>query len=157
MISNDPLRNQNEFVKIQFHLEQEDGWPPASVEFLWAFRTVDGYYQIDNIPFFAHDVSLGDVVSATPEEGGIFVFDRVIVPSGNSTIQVLLFDETVFDSLRQALIETGCECESNQKAGVSLSVSVPPHLDINQVWDYLDRGLDRRLWDYEDASFRHRL
>lgn len=48
----DPLTEHR--VKILFELEQdEDGYPPASTETLWASRAGDGLFKIDNIPFFA--------------------------------------------------------------------------------------------------------
>jgi hypothetical protein len=46
-------------VKVLFQLEQdEDGYPPASVESLWALPKGEGLFQVDNIPFFATGVAL---------------------------------------------------------------------------------------------------
>jgi hypothetical protein len=49
--------DNNRMVKIAFKLEQdEDGYPPAEVETVWA-QEDNGYYIIANVPFFAMGVS----------------------------------------------------------------------------------------------------
>ena len=60
-----PRTTTSNWRRIQFRLTlDEDGYPPASGETLWATALGDGTYRIDNIPFFATGVSLGDVVEA---------------------------------------------------------------------------------------------
>ena len=49
--------------------QDEDGYPPAGSERLWALHVGEGRYRLDNIPFFARVLALGDVVSVVPEEG----------------------------------------------------------------------------------------
>lgn len=39
-------------IKVLFHLEQdEDGYPPFSIEGLWCKKTGNGTYIVDNVPF----------------------------------------------------------------------------------------------------------
>jgi len=58
---------------ILFELEQdEDGYPPAELEGVWAIEFADGGYKIDNIPFFTRQATLGDIVEARPVGDELF-------------------------------------------------------------------------------------
>ncbi|KOU52175.1 hypothetical protein ADK55_16935 [Streptomyces sp. WM4235] len=40
-------------VKVHFRMDvDEDGWPPASVESLWAVNLGDGTVRLDNTPWW---------------------------------------------------------------------------------------------------------
>ena len=39
--------------KVSFNLEVIDGYPPVSMESIWAEVTEEGYFKINNIPFTA--------------------------------------------------------------------------------------------------------
>ena len=49
--------------KLFLNLEVIDGYPPVSMESIWAEETEEGYLKINNIPFYSKEVSLGDIVS----------------------------------------------------------------------------------------------
>lgn len=52
-------------VKVRFALERdEDGWPPAESEGLWAELVESDLYRLDNTPWFVRGVAAGDVVQA---------------------------------------------------------------------------------------------
>ena len=88
------------YVKIQFELEQdEDGYPPYTVENLWALEQSDGY-ELDNIPWYAKGVSCGDMIAASPDGDGRLTFNKVLRRSGNSTLRVWLSAAAV-DQCRQ--------------------------------------------------------
>lgn len=60
---------EEHYVKIIIPLEQdEDGYPPAGSERLWAVQVGEGLFRVANIPFFTRGIGLGDIVSAVPEE-----------------------------------------------------------------------------------------
>jgi len=83
-------RGSDHYVKVLFDLEQdEDGYPPAAAETLWAVRVGDRLFQIDNIPFFVRGIAVNDIVSATPEEG-VFRYKEVVQPSGHGTIRLIV-------------------------------------------------------------------
>ena len=68
------------YVKLLFPLEQdEDGYPPAAAETLWAVREGEGLFRLDNIPIFATGVALGDIVSGVPD-ASFFRLHEVIRP-----------------------------------------------------------------------------
>lgn len=52
---------RNDHVKIHFRMDiDEDGWPPASVESLWAVDLGDGTVRLDNTPWFVRGVASDD-------------------------------------------------------------------------------------------------
>jgi len=79
--------------KIIFYLEQdEDGYPGFGSETVWASDAeATGTYVTDNIPFFAKQATLGDIVMASRTEAGL-VFENVITRSANSLIRVIVYN-----------------------------------------------------------------
>src|SRR5579859_4655638 len=81
-------------VKIKFPLTKDDeGFPPADAEILWARACGGGVFVIDNIPFFVKLVSCGDKVSTTVNRAGELYVNH-IAHSKHSTLRVVVFDET---------------------------------------------------------------
>lgn len=139
------------WVKILFHLEQDDdGYPPYSVESLWA-RPVDDGYQLDNIPFFTRGVSAGDVVAVDADEDGALVFRSVVRPSGHSTVRVFVRDPAETSAVREHLRVLGCTSEGSGIPGL-VSVDVPKEVDYRLVRRYLEDGAAGQHWDYEEAA-----
>ncbi|MFI5808801.1 DUF4265 domain-containing protein [Streptomyces sp. NPDC051561] len=61
----------DEHVKVHFRMEvDEDGWPPASVESLWAVDLGDGTVRLDNTPWFVRGVASDDIVRVEVDEEG---------------------------------------------------------------------------------------
>jgi len=64
-------------------------WPDDHFESLWVRRMRGAEYEVRNIPYFAYNISLGDVVECRPDGDGIGLFvKRVIRKSGNRTVRV---------------------------------------------------------------------
>jgi hypothetical protein len=56
-------------VKVRFALDQDsDGWPLVASEGVWARACGDAEYELDNVPWFARGIALGDRVHVEPEE-----------------------------------------------------------------------------------------
>ncbi len=99
------------YKKVLFRLEQdENGYPPASVEGLWA-KAVEGGYTVDNIPFHVYGIAPGDVI-ATREENGETWFDTLRSSSGSSVFRVLVKPPETLDQVSAALQDFGCNCET---------------------------------------------
>lgn len=141
-------------VKIIVPLEQdEDGYPPAGSERLWAIRAGEGRYQIDNIPFFARDLALGDIVSAVPEEGadeGILRYHQVLEPSGHSTFRILVNDESQVPEVCGLLEQLGCGTERSHLPRL-VAIDIPPEVSLSAVRDALAQGVSQERWEYEEA------
>jgi hypothetical protein len=139
-------------AKVLFRIVAADD--SAETETLWAFDLGADQYKLDNCPFYAYSVSLGDVVFAPmdPDEG-FPTFRNVVSKSGNRTLRVIL-DPPVkagnsSDAVLKALVEMGCSYEgANPKYVV---INVPPLVDLNSVGDYLT---DREVtWEHADPSY----
>jgi hypothetical protein len=124
-------------VKLLLRLTpDEDGYPPFSIEGVWASRNPDGTYEIENIPFYSYDVAVGDVVRAEEVDGELFFVERV-KDSGNSVIRMLIYDRGELDKIRAELRSFGCDSEGD---GVILAVNVPAEVSYAPLFRYLIDG-----------------
>jgi hypothetical protein len=137
-------------VKVLFRLEKdEDGYPPVEVESLWGIRRSDGI-ELDNIPFFAKGVALGDIVESTTAGDGALEFESVVRRGGHSTFRILLLKKHPADPRRtmDELIAKGLSVEED--AGL-LAVDVPPDVPLGPIRDYLFDGIDSGRWEVEEG------
>lgn len=124
------------------------GWPPVSSELLWGRCTGEnGRYAIDNIPFFATDINLGDVVEVTPENGQL-LFSRVVRRSGHSTIRLLLNDPESATRVREQLESRGCESEQDTIPHL-IAVDIPKYDLLDSVKDFVEAGQRSGNWVFE--------
>ena len=137
-------------VKVLFHLEQdEDGYPPASVESLWALPKGDGLFQVDNIPFFATGVAVGDIVLAAQVDGAI-LFQEVVQASGHSTLRVAISEAADVPAVRALFEQKGCSVEQSHLPRL-IAVDVPPSIPLGSLRPILVAGQEQGRWDYEEA------
>ena len=46
------------YKKMLFNLSQdEDGYPPVSVEGIWVEPTLSGNFRVENVPFYVRELS----------------------------------------------------------------------------------------------------
>lgn len=137
-------------VKIMFSLEQdEDGYPPATTESLWALDVGAGLYQIDNIPFFAVGIALNDIVSAKLEHGAL-QYAEVVRPSGHSTLRVIVYDVSELPTVRAFFEQMGCATELSHLPRL-VAIDVPPSVALEPLRQVLSTGREQDRWDYEEA------
>ncbi len=137
-------------AKVLFHLEKdEDGYPPAEIESLWGLIREDGI-ELDNIPFFARDVALGDVVKTRAAPDGALEFESVVRRGGHSTYRVILLRKAPGDPKHtmDELIARGLSVEED--AGL-LAVDVPPDVALDPIRDYFFEGIDSGRWEVQEA------
>ena len=140
----------HERVKISIALEKdEDDYPPADFESLWAISLGGGLYKVENIPFFAMGIALGDVVSAKPEQG-FLRFKDVVQPSRHKTMRVIIYDKREVPAARELLKKQGCDVEQSHIPGL-ISVDVPPAVSLPELRQILDEGEAQERWGYEEA------
>ncbi|MBZ4415440.1 DUF4265 domain-containing protein [Myxococcus sp. RHSTA-1-4] len=137
-------------VKVVVKLEKdEDDYPPADYEGLWARPLGEGLFQIDNIPFFARGIACGDVISASQVEQELR-FLEVVRPSGHSTLRLIIHDEQDVPSVKALLERLGCSIERSHIPGL-ISVDVPPAVPMATLKPILDEGEAQERWGYEEA------
>jgi hypothetical protein len=134
--------------------------PDGEVETLWANPVGPGQYALDNLPWYAYGVSLGDIVEADADASGggrVLAFRRVVRKSGNRTVRVILEvrepggDAWTFESERllARLAELGCGYEGYNRRLVALNV--PPASDLAAVAAALtEAGFE---WEYADPTY----
>jgi hypothetical protein len=124
-------------------------------ESLWCTKVGD-YYVIDNIPFIAKRVSLGDTIKAEyDKDDKAYYFDDFIDVSGNSTVRIYFEDESIIEEVREQLKKYGCESEAFL-ARKLVAVNIPKAVNYKPVKDYLEKGEDNGLWTYEESCLAHR-
>ena len=97
-------------VKSKVTLVYRDVEDNIAEETIWAKPLENGLYQIDNIPFYAPNVSNKDIIAVEDDEGVLY-FDDLIEASGHSTIQIIFFDDSKSNDLLKKLEEIGCKWE----------------------------------------------
>jgi hypothetical protein len=138
-----------EHVKVFFRLEpDEDGYPPVEVESLWGLRRSKGV-ELDNIPFYARGVALGDVVAVKADPDGVLWFDGLVRASGHSTIRLWFAREDDVQSTCAELRTFGCSYEGDLPRLVA--IDIPPNVPYDSIREYLDRQEAASVFEYEEA------
>lgn len=126
---------KDKHIKVLFHLEQdEDGYPPFSIEGLWCKKASNDTYIVDNVPFYTYGISLGDEICVT-EEDGEYHFQSIVNPSGNSTLRVH-FNDKRMQMVRDKLLDMGCKVEISNLPSF-ISINVPQEVSLKVVEDVL--------------------
>jgi hypothetical protein len=140
----------DDLVKVVVKLERdEDDYPPADYEGLWARPLGEGLFQVDNIPFFAKGIAYGDIVSAVTEPRELR-FREVVRPSGHGTLRLIIYDEKEVSTVSALLQKMGCAVERSHIPGL-ISVDVPPAVSLAVLKPILDEGEAQERWGYEEA------
>jgi hypothetical protein len=139
-------------AKVLFRVPEDDG--SYNVETLWAYDLGNDRYRLDNSPFYAYSVSVGDVVLAPvdPEEGRP-TFQEVLEKSGNRTVRVILDPPlatgNISDDLVQELLSLGCHYEGANPG--YLCIIIPPDSDLSLVCERLtERDIQ---WEHADPDY----
>lgn len=141
-------------IKINFKLQPDaDGYPPVAVESLWA-NPVGRAFEIDSIPFFTSDATVGDMVLAVPDQTGALWFDSVEHQSQHSLIRVVFFEPECERLVAARLTALGCSTEG-MKAFKLLAVDVPVDVKLSDVQDYLRTEVSAGRLDFEEPLLRH--
>jgi hypothetical protein len=118
------------------------------IESVWATK-INENYRIDNIPFFAKNIALGDIISVEDDNGELY-FDRLIEASGNSVVRLVIFDEKEVDNIGNELVKLGCGWEGSHIKSL-ISVNIPKDVSYKKVKEYLDLGEQKKVFEYQEA------
>jgi hypothetical protein len=144
----------NARVKINFRIEQdESGYPPFLWEGIWAEKVEDQSYIIDNIPFYAKGISVGDLVCAKTSENGL-VYEWTIEKSENSTVRAIVYDEDIKSFLFDVIKKCGCEYEVGVPKTL-VAVNVPVDANYASLLEYLNQETLADHLDYEESAPRY--
>ena len=135
--------------KVSFNLEVIDGYPPVSMESIWAEVTEEGYFKINNIPFYSKEISLSDIVSVIQKKENYLLYDKTIINSKNSTLRIVFFNENrkFKDNILTKLIDLGCGSEA---FNVNFyAINIPIQVDIEEMYLFLDEFVETDDLDYD--------
>lgn len=143
------------YKKVLFRLEQDaQGYPPASVEGLWA-KAVEGGYEVDSIPFYVYGIAPGDIIGTRDEDGESW-FESLRVSSASSVFRIIVKPPETLDQVRAAMVDFGCTCEE-ERAVRMLAVAVPPQRSLDTLLYYLLTQREAGLVDFEEGVLRHAI
>ncbi len=118
---------------------------------MWAIPLGGTRFRIDNVPFYARGLSCDDIVEAD-EVDGEFVFRKVVRPSDNSTIRIIVYNLDDEDQIRETLVGFGCSIEGVGIDGL-IAVNVPK-TSLEEVNGFLAKAFADGQLDFEEGSLR---
>lgn len=144
-------------AKIRFRLDRdEDGWPPAESEGVWAEPLGNNRYRVDNTPWFIRGTSAEDIVQALPDDDGVLWFSETLVQGGHQTIRIIPREDGPLNGDRQAVLDAFAplnisgEGLSDQLRIVALDVG--PDADVAAVKQLCVDGEADGRWYHEEGS-----
>ncbi|MCC6281548.1 MAG: DUF4265 domain-containing protein [Saprospiraceae bacterium] len=126
----------------------------VAVESIWA-EPIGMHYKVDNIPFFAPNIALNDIISVEKEEG-VLHFEELISPSGHSTIQIVMLNRKEKNRIIEEIESLNCSWEGFKDSIIALDI--PATFDYRKIKEFLQRELNNQVLDYKEAclSNQHR-
>lgn len=125
-----------------------------TMESVWAAKEENGY-RIKNIPFFAPNIAYDDLISVEDDDGELF-FDDIINESGNSTIQIIIYNESDIDYITKKIESFDCGWEGSHLKGY-ISVNVPKEISYLPVKSFLSNELENKKLDFKEACMAHNM
>ncbi len=145
-------------VKILFELDEN--WHGSTTETLWAQKTKEGQYRLDNTPFYVKGVSYGDIVTAEEKEGHL-KFSSVAKRGGHSTYRLIVDHAKISPiefkkhwekfSKMACTFEGGPEFQSEDKKLKVYAVDIHPEANLDKVYEQLQIGEDAGVWEFEEG------
>ena len=137
-------------------LLEHEGAEAGTVEYegVWAIPT-DGGYRIRNIPVYAYDLALDDVISAEPDDHGVLRCTGLVKASRHSTIRLQFKQEADSSRVGKELQDLGCLWELGTSR-LRIGVDVPPSVSFDEIRLYLERGERNGTFVYEEACLGFR-
>lgn len=152
------MSKQPAVTKMEIKLNPDD-WHGMLRETVFATTLGNNRYRIENTPFLAKGVSLGDEVAAVRSKRGL-VLSEVLKHSGHSTLRILVDGSASPAEFQQQwlkLEKLGCTCEDADGDIPLFSVDIPPRVKLQTALKILDEGYDMGIWTYDEGHIGHTL
>lgn len=126
------------------------------VERMHAITHADGSYILDNSPFYAFGISLGDRFTATKKDGEL-LFAEVVARGGHSTYRIKLpvgCGHPYFLEHWAQLEELGCTFEGSSANPERLyAIDMPPGVDVLKAYQILEEKEQQGIWTFEEGHY----
>ena len=135
-------------VQISFAIENEDG--SAGNETMWAVEHGDGFYKLDNTPYYAYGVSYGDVIKAESNADGSLSFSVIEAKSGNRTLRIIFDAEEVHNGTSETILSylDAMACAYEGADASYYAISAPADTELSEVIDHLNDN--EIMWECAD-------
>lgn len=130
-------------------LKPEDECEFSTVEILPAVEK-NGLFRLKGFPFFASAIAPGDQITVKEDED-FLLLDEVVVPSGNSVIQVQSTHAEMLEEVYNDVKEMGCEADFFNEEHKMLCIIIPASQSYAAVQKYLIEGFDSNWFDFREA------
>ncbi|MBF6317320.1 DUF4265 domain-containing protein [Nocardia cyriacigeorgica] len=146
---------REDHVKVHFRMQiNEHGWPPASVESLWAVDLGDGTVRVDNTPWFVRGLASGDIVTVEPDDEGVLWAGETVQPSQNCTIRLIVLEDDGSAAARESVMKAfhglGATGEGIEHYRM-VALDVPPEANLLKIRRLLEHGAERGRWHWEEG------
>ena len=143
------------FVKVVFDLARDDdGWPPAASEGLWAITVGPDVVRLDNTPFFVRGVAAGDLIQVRREAGSQLRAAARLQWSGHCTIRIIVFRDGPLGGSRQQVLDMfsllGATGEGIEQYAM-VALDIPPRAQLTAIKRLLLQGERDGWWEYEEG------
>jgi len=136
--------------KIIIHLSED--WHNFSSETLWGEKINIDIYKIDSIPFFAHSISLDDIVKVKLDKDKRLLYQKTI-SKGNHCTYRFLFDDDIESKERSKYLnllhEYGDTEYYEEKDLYALSVSKQKVHELYKILNKLEKD---EILDFEEGD-----
>ena len=140
---------------VLFPVERDQhGYPSVSREQIWCLSVRGDRFIVDNIPFYARDVSMGDEILTEFRDGERW-FSAVLTPSRNTTIRAFA-QKVEVESVLVVKLESFGGLAEKMEGSPLVAVSFPPTADLAGALEYLDRESDAGNVAFEESCVRYR-
>ena len=117
-------------------------------ETIWVER-VGKNFKVDNIPFYAPNVAINDIVSVEDDNGTLY-FDELVKSSGHSTLQIVFFEQAEIKRVLKSMERMGCHWEG-MEGQPYFAIDIPPNVDYKKIRQLLDHEFDNKTLDFKEA------
>lgn len=141
-------------IRIVVELDPADE-QGIDTEMLWTERVSADTFRLNNSPFFAFELSAGDVVRAEKVEG-MWHFREVVEQGGHSTYRIYLAGERNLtdDDVQAAWKPIEALGATYENANDRFfAVDVPPAADLDAIYDLFEKGEADGVWEFEEANY----
>lgn len=150
------MDQEAQLAKIVFELDRDDdGWPPAVSEGLWAIQLGRDLFRLDNTPWFVRGVAADDVVRAEQDASRVWRFAERSESGGRLTIRVAPSGIGSGEEGRQAVLdafkELGVSGEGISSPISLVALDIPPGAPYARLKALLQAGEADGRWFYEDG------
>lgn len=142
-------------VKVHFRMDiDEGGWPPVSVESLWAIDLGDGTVRLNNTPWFVRGIASNDIIVVRPDDDGDLWAGDTVQPSQHCTIRLIVLKDDGSAAARQSVLEAfhrlGTTGEGIERYRM-VALDVPPEADLPKILKLLNHGDTEEWWHWEEG------